>query len=100
MLASSADVSLLENNMCERSHLRLKYLARSSNWCNNKVNACSERKARDVQCEEFLAATKDCRSIQNSSSVVSFFSGQELVGQAIWREIEGDNMLQFRLLLA
>lgn len=86
--------------MCERSLVRLKYLARSSNWCNNKVNACSERKAKDVQCEEFLAATKNCASVQNSPSVVSFFNGHELVGQAIWREIEGDSALQFRLLLA
>ncbi|QZE60161.1 hypothetical protein pEaSNUABM35_00244 [Erwinia phage pEa_SNUABM_35] len=86
--------------MCGRSLVRLKYLARSSNWCNNKVNACSERKAKNVQCEEFLAATKNCRSEQKSSSVVSFFKGHELVGQAIWHEIEGDSTLQFRLLLA
>lgn len=86
--------------MCERSLVRLKYLARSSGWCNNKVNACSERKAKNVQCEQFLEATKDCLHVQKSSSVVSFFKGHELVGQAIWRDIEGDNTLQFRLLLA
>jgi len=86
--------------MCERSLVRLKYIARSSNWCNNKVNACSERKATNVQCEDFLAVTKDCRSVQDSSNVVSFFKDQELVGQAIWEEKEGDHILQFRLLLA
>lgn len=86
--------------MCGRSLIRLEYNARSSNWCNNKVNACSKRKATNVQCEDFLAATKNCRSVQESPSVVSFFDGQELVGQAVWHEIEGDNTLQFRLLLA
>ncbi len=86
--------------MCERSLVRLNYLARSLNWCNNKVNACSERKATTVQCEQFLEATKDCRTIQQSSKVVSFFRGLELVGQAIWLEIDGESTLQFRLLLA
>ncbi|UAW53359.1 hypothetical protein pEaSNUABM30_00241 [Erwinia phage pEa_SNUABM_30] len=86
--------------MCERSLVRLKYIARSSNWCNNKVNACSKRKATNVQCEDFLAVTKDCRSVQDSSNVVSFFKGQELVGQAVWQEKKGEHILQFRLLLA
>lgn len=86
--------------MCGRSLLRLKYNARSLNWCDNKVHACSERKATNVQCEQFLEATKECRSVQKSSSVVSFFKGHELVGQAIWHEIDGDSALQFRLLLA
>lgn len=86
--------------MCGRSLVRLKYLARSSNWCNNKVNACNKRKAKHVQCEEFLAATKGCITVQLSPSVISFYCNSELVGQTVWHEIEGDNSLQFRLLLA
>lgn len=86
--------------MCERSLVRLKYHARISNWCSSKVNDCSDRRAKDVMCEEFLEATRNCEHVQESPSVVSFYRGAELVGQAIWRDIEGDNTLQFRLLLA
>ncbi|QYW04575.1 hypothetical protein pEaSNUABM14_00250 [Erwinia phage pEa_SNUABM_14] len=87
--------------MYERSLVRLKYHARANLWYNNTEHACSERKATNVQCEQFLEATKNCRSVQESPSVVSFYSGAELVGQAIWQhDADSDSTLQFRLLLA
>lgn len=86
--------------MCGRSLVRLKYLARSMNWCNNKIHACNMRKAKRVPCETFLSVTKGCRSVQETPSVVSFYNDEGLVGQTVWKDVEGDSDLQFRLLLA
>ncbi len=86
--------------MCERSHVRLQYLARSSEWCNNKVHACNQRKAKNVSYEKFLSETKDCLAVQSSPCLVSFYRESVLIGQAVWLDIEGTNALQFRLLLA
>lgn len=88
--------------MCVRSLVKLAYCERRAEWCKPYVNASlsQTKTAQKVDCSAFTTAMKGCRPVQLSPNLVNFYRENELVGQTVWQEQEGDSELQFRLLTA